>query len=122
MPPEPNYFWLQVKTVGLVTVARVTLTELWKEETVEGLASELSNLVEDLGAARLVLDLSEVTGMGSRMIGQLATLNKQVRAAEGRMALCNVRPEVAEVIETCKLTTFFSIHPDEPSAVQALSV
>lgn len=120
MTPEPDFFLLQVKTVGGATVARVRATELWSDQQVGALTAELMHLADDLGPApRLVLDLAEVTGMGSRMIGQLAALYKQVKAAGGRLALCDVRPEIAEVIETCKLTTLFGMHPDEASAAAA---
>jgi anti-sigma B factor antagonist len=106
MTPEPDFFWLQVKTINGVAVARVQAAELWTDQQVGALTAELLHLVDDLGPApKLVLDFGEVTGMGSRMIGQLAALHKQVKAAGGRLALCRVRPEVAEVIETCKLTT-----------------
>ncbi len=121
MTPEPDYFLLQVKTVDGVTVARITAAELWSDEQVGALTAELMHLADDLGAPKLVLDFAGVTGMGSRMIGQLAALHKQVRAAGGRLTLCNVRPEIAEVIETCKLTTLFGLHPDEAAAVRSFA-
>ncbi|HKI38101.1 MAG TPA: STAS domain-containing protein [Gemmataceae bacterium] len=121
MPPEPDYLLLQVKTVEGVTVARITAAELWSDHQVGSLAAELMHLADDLGAAKLVLDFADVTGLGSRMIGQLAALHKQVRAAGGRLTLCNVRPEVAEVIETCKLTTLFGLYPDEQAAVRSFT-
>jgi anti-sigma B factor antagonist len=118
MPAESgDYFYLRVKKVGDVAVARVTLAELWKEETIASLAAELAHVADE--APKLVLDLSEVTGLSSRMLGQLAALHKQLRAAGGRLALCQVRPDVAEVIETCKLTTLFTVYPDEQAAVQS---
>ncbi len=121
MTPEPDYFLLQVKTVDGVTVARITAAELWSDEQVGALTAELMHLADDLGAPKLVLDFAGVTGMGSRMIGQLAALHKQVRAAGGRLTLCTVRPEIAEVIETCKLTTLFGLHPDEAAAVRSFA-
>jgi anti-sigma B factor antagonist len=119
MTPEPEYLLLQVKTVDGVTVAHITATELWTDQDVGALTAELMHLAEDLGAPKLVLEFADVTGLGSRMIGQLAALHKQVRSAGGRLTLCNVRPEVAEVIEMCKLTTFFGLYPDEQAAVSS---
>ena len=68
MAAESDYFWLRVTSVGDVTVARVTLPDLWKEETIEALAAELLDLVEDLGTPRLVLDLGE---RGVSLVGML---------------------------------------------------
>jgi anti-sigma B factor antagonist len=121
MTPEPDYFFLQVKTVDGVAVAKVTAAELWSDQQVGALTAELMHLADDLGTPRLVLDLVGVTGMGSRMIGQLAALRKQVHAAGGRLALCHVRPEIAEVIETCKVTTLLGLYPDEQAAVRSFA-
>jgi anti-sigma B factor antagonist len=122
MTPDADFFLLQVKTVGGVTVARITAAELWSDQQVESLTAELTHLADDLGPApKLVLDLADVTGMGSRMIGRVAVLSKQVRTAGGRLALCHVRPEIAEVIELCKLTMLFGVHPDEAAAVAAVA-
>jgi anti-anti-sigma factor len=122
MTPEPDFFLLKVKTVNGVAVARVTAAELWTDQQVGSLTAELMHLTDDLGPGpKLVLDFGGVTGLGSRMIGQLAGLYKQVKAAGGRLALGNVRPEVAEVIEICKLTTLFDLHPDEAAAVAAVA-
>jgi anti-anti-sigma factor len=119
MTADDDYFFLQVKTVDGVTVAQVTKPELWKDEDVGAVTAELMNLVDDLGAAKLVLDFAGVTGMGSRMVGQLAALHKQVKAGGGRLALCDVRPDIAEVIETCKLTALFGVYADEAAAVKS---
>jgi len=121
MPPEPEFLWLQVQTVDGVTVARITATELWTDQQVDALTAELMHLANDLGVPKLVLDISAVTGMGSRMIGRLAALHKQVRTVGGRLTLCRVGPEIAEVIETCKLTTLFGLYPDEQTAVSSFA-
>jgi anti-anti-sigma factor len=121
MMPEPDYFFLQVKTVDGVTVARITAPELWTDMQVGALSAELMHLAEDLGTPKLVLDFADVTALASRMIGQLAMLHRHIKAAGGRLALCNVRSEVAEAIETCKLTTLFGLHPDEESAVRSVA-
>jgi anti-sigma B factor antagonist len=122
MTPQPDYFLLRVKTVDGVTVARITAAELWSDHQVGALTAELMHLADDLGTPKLVLDFADVTGMGSRMIGQLVALHKQVKAAGGRLALCSVRPEVAEVIEMCKLTPLFAPYPDESAAVGSFAV
>jgi anti-anti-sigma factor len=112
---------LQVKTVDGVTVARITTPELWSDKLIGGLSAELMHLMDDLGAPKLVLDFAAVKSLGSRMIGQLASLHKQIKAAGGRLVLCNVCPEITEVIETCKLTMLFGLYPDEQSAVRSFT-
>jgi anti-anti-sigma factor len=79
------------------------------------------HLADDLGVPKLVLNFSAVTGLGSRMIGQLAALLKQVRTAGGRLTLCHVCPDIAEVIETCKLTALFGLYPDAQAAIRSFA-
>jgi len=121
MTPDSDYLLLQVKTVDGVTVARITTPELWGDKQIGALSAELMHLTDDLSAPKLLLDFAAVTGLGSRMIGQLASLHKQVKAAGGRLALCNVCPDIAEVIETCKLTKLFGLYPDEATAVRSFA-
>jgi anti-sigma B factor antagonist len=83
--------------------------------------AELIHVADDLKPPRLVVDMSAVTGLGSRMIGQLAHLHKQVRAAGGRLALCQLQPDVFEVIQICNLTTLFSVYPSEDEAVKSFA-
>jgi anti-anti-sigma factor len=142
MTPESDFLGIEVKTVDGVIVARVTKAELWDDRNIDSISADLLHLAEStttpridrrlqelqneaadqppsqsVSVPRIVLDLGAVTWIGSRMIGQIASLHKSVKAAGGRLALCNVNPEITEVIETCRLTTLFSLYPDESSAV-----
>ena len=141
MTPESDFLGIDVRTVDGVVVARLTKAELWDDRSVDSISADLLHLTEsvttpkidrrlrelhaegteqateDVGVPRIVLDLGAVSWIGSRMIGQIAALHKSVKAAGGRLALCNVNSEVTEVIETCRLTTLFSLYPDESSAV-----
>jgi anti-anti-sigma factor len=142
MTPESDFLGIEVRTVDGVIVARLTKAELWDDRSIDSLSADLLHLTESattpridrrlqelqseaadqhpaksVSVPRIVLDLSAVKWVGSRMIGQLASLHKAVKAVGGRLALCNVNPDITEVIETCRLTTLFSLYPDESSAV-----
>jgi anti-anti-sigma regulatory factor len=142
MAPESEFLGIEVRTVEDVIVARVTKAELWDDRNIDSISADLLHLAESattpridrrlqelqsegadqkpsqsISVPRIVLDLGAVSWIGSRMIGQIAALHKGIKAAGGRLALCNVNPEITEVIETCRLTTLFSLYPDEASAV-----
>src|SRR5438270_7552044 len=63
----------------------------------ESPGQRLFRLVEDLGRSDVALDFEAVHFLGSIGLTILLTLNKQLRAAGGRLTLFNVRPPVSEV-------------------------
>lgn len=50
----------------------------------------------------------------------LLKLGKQLTEAGGRLILCNVAPEIAEVFHVTRLNRFFEIQPDVNSAVACM--
>ena len=113
------FSWLNVKSQGGVTVARLTLDDFWAEDSIEALGSELSQLAGSLTPPLLVLDMHHVTALGSYMIAQLLALTHQTARAGGRLVLCRLRPELIEVLDICRMTRLFSIYPDENAAVRS---
>jgi anti-sigma B factor antagonist len=87
----------------------ITLTEGKVRDPEDTIARELAGLTDGLGERHLVLDFGEVRHIHSGELGTLIDLHKRVRAAGGRLTLTNVRPEVYEVFEVTRLTTFISV-------------
>ena len=51
------------------------------------------------------------------MIGKLISLNAKIRAREGSVTLCSLRPEVLAIFQVCKLDRIFSINKDVADAL-----
>jgi anti-sigma B factor antagonist len=49
----------------------------------------------------------------------LVTLNKKIKAAGGKLVLCNIDPQIREVFEITKLDKLFVIRGEEQEALQA---
>jgi anti-anti-sigma factor len=71
----------------------------------------LFRLIDDLGRSDVALDLENVLFLGSIGLTVLLSLNKQLRAAGGRLALVNVHPHVYEVLTVTRLTTVLEVRP-----------
>jgi anti-anti-sigma factor len=71
----------------------------------------LYQFVEELGQSDVVLDFANVQFLNSVGLTILITLNKQLRAAEGRLILINVQPAVREVFAATRLDTLLEIGP-----------
>jgi hypothetical protein len=61
----------------------------------------------------LILDLKPVTFVSSEALGRLLSLKKRVRAAEGRLLLCNAR-DVMKVFEVPGIHEILNISQGEP--------
>jgi anti-anti-sigma factor len=59
--------------------------------------------------SQLLLDFSDVAFISSKVLGQVITLDKVVKASGGRLKLCNVRPEIYELFRLTRLDRLFEI-------------
>jgi anti-sigma B factor antagonist len=111
---------LAVEQRGDVTVARFKIARLLKEGTVEVIGEQLFALVDAEGRRRLVLDFSRVERVYSVMLAKIAALHQKLEAAGGRLALCQLHPDVYEVFLALGLNKVLAIYDDEHQALAAM--
>lgn len=70
---------------------------------------------------RLVIDLAEVTLLASMGLGALVTLHKEAASNGGRLVICNLRPEILELLRLTHLERVLRIQPDREAALKAVS-
>ena len=117
MPIHPHQTGLEVETVGDVTVARFTRRSFLATDQVEALSAQLVSAVEESGCRKFLLNFTNVESMTTSMVGYLVQLKKKIEASGGKLALCKIDPFLFEIFKILKLTRFFTIHDDEPSAL-----
>lgn len=120
MSAPTDYHWFRVEQVGDVTVVRFTIARPQKESTVETIGEELASLVGDRGALKIVLDFSTVERVYSGLIGKIMGLHHTLQGVGGRLAICGLSPELAEVFCTVRLDQILKICPTSQDAAQAL--
>jgi len=103
---------------------------LWyRERTVDGIAildvfpgrapefADIQRLRESLVLSRsvtsVVVNLSQVDFLVSSFVASLLTLHKRVKAADGRLILCGLRPMSREILQCTKLDSVFEIFDAE---------
>ncbi|WP_165074539.1 STAS domain-containing protein [Paludisphaera rhizosphaerae] len=59
----------------------------------------------------LVIDLSDVHYIASEALGRLMGLRKRLIAAQGRLTLRGLHPDLAEVFRVTRIESFFDIEP-----------
>ena len=115
-----DHHGLAVEHKGDVTIARFKIARLLKEGTVEVSGDQLFALVDEHGRRRLVLDFGQVERVYSVMLGKIAALHQKVQAAGGRLALCQLHPDVLEIFMAAKLDKELDIYDDEEKALEAV--
>ncbi len=110
--------WLEREDVGDVTLVRLKLARLTDDDA-HSLFKQIYSLVDDMRRRNLVLDLRAVEYLPSMALGKLVMLNRKAQAAGGRLVLCELRPEVDEIMQVTRLSDLFAICQTEEEALES---
>jgi anti-anti-sigma factor len=116
--PQPQGPILESDLDRGVLVLSVTRKSIEGDEVAEVLRRELLEVVERTGARQVVIDLSRASYVSSIAFWPLLALRKRLLAQGGRLLICGLTPEVADVFETTKMATSAG-SPDAPFEVVA---
>ena len=117
MPHDPFAHLLEAEEVGEVTVVRFRGRHIREEEAIRAVSRSLGRLVERDGRTRLLLDFAGIEHLASLIIAALLQLRDRTRKAGGRLALCGLRPDVAEVFRITGVDKVLNIYPGEQEAL-----
>ena len=114
-----EYRRVEIREVGDITVVRFRDHKIIEDISIQELGQELFQLVEKDHRKKLLLNFTGVDFLSSAALGKLITLDKKVKAAEGALKLCSIRPEIYEVFAITKLNRLFEIKDEEAGALAA---
>ncbi|MCD6303810.1 MAG: STAS domain-containing protein [Planctomycetes bacterium] len=107
----------RVEHVGGAAVVRLRGSAGMREADLLG--RELDQLMARPGKL-LLLDMTELEFICSAGLGVLIRARGELRARGGRMMLAGLRPLVARLLETTRLTRLFEIYPTVDAALERL--
>lgn len=110
---------LEVAEIGEVTVVRFQDRKILDAAAIEQLGGELFALVEDEHRKNLLLNFTGVQFLSSAALNKLIILDKKVKSNGGRLKMCHVRPEIAEIFAITRLDKLFDIRDEEKTALDA---
>lgn len=91
------------------------------EATMQAFANELLQTAGTIDPPRMVLDFSNTTFLGSRFIEVIVRAWKRICERKGELALCNLDPFCAEVLDRTHLNRLWRFFPSREEAVAALA-
>jgi anti-sigma B factor antagonist len=116
----PSQRRLDIEEVGDVTVARFVDKKILDENNIQIIGTQLFGLLEEDGRKKIVLDFTNVEYLSSAALGKLITMDKKVKAAGGKLRLCNIRKDIYEVFAITRLNKVFDIRDTQDEAVAGL--
>ena len=107
---------------GLISIVRFTDRKIVDSANIEQLGDELNSLVLDDKRDVLLLNFEGVDFMSSAALNKLISLNSKIKSVQGRLKLCNLKPDIREVFSMTKLDRVFDIRESEADAIAAFRV
>src|SRR5438876_296512 len=111
---------LEVEDIGDATVVHFTDRKILDEQNIQIIGEQLFSLVDELGRRKLLLNFGNVEYLSSAALRKLVTLNKKLNAVGGQLILCNLAPQIYDILVITKLDKLFSIQrakrDDDPPA------
>lgn len=108
-----------VETIHGVTVASLTDAEILNEEVIGEVDEQLQELVGGLGRPDMLLNFREVRLMSSTVLAVLLKFARRVAAAGGRLKLCCIAPDLAQVFKITRFDRLFEIYDEESMALDS---
>jgi len=109
---------ITVHAVGPVTVVRFAVRHIREFGQAQSLGEQLASLVEDHGCRRVVVNFAALEVVSELVISRLLFLRMKLGTVNGRLVLCGMQPVVQQYFEAFRLDRFFSIFPNEESALR----
>ena len=117
MPPS-KYFELEQE--GATTIIRTTVETIRHPTQALEFSADLQALVEKDGCRHLVIDLGATHYFGSTAYGALLKLGKTMDVSQGKVALCNIHPDVLVGANILGLGRVIPIFAGEEEALEAI--
>ena len=111
---------LDIEEVNDVTVAKFVDKKILDEGNIQIIGNQLFDMVDTDGRKKIVLDFSNVEYLSSAALGKLITLDKKVKAAKGKLRLCNIRADIYEVFQITRLNKLFDIKENQEKALEGM--
>jgi len=107
-------------TVGEVTVIRVDTSTSSSALDKEAAAEKLNEIAGE-SSGKLVLDMSAVELVDSRMLAAIVSLNRKLGKEGGQLRMCSVAPLVKKMLDAFGLLKVLKVDDTEQEAIAALS-
>jgi anti-sigma B factor antagonist len=104
---------------GTVNVVDLTLPHTLDIDEFDRLNEAILELIRSEAEGQWVIDLSQLSYMGSAALGLLVNLRQQIKQSGGRLVLCGLSPQLLHIFKTCCMERLFRIVKTRKDAIAA---
>ena len=105
---------------GVMVVTLAQQYDAFSEAATQNLEATLRELAEVADPPRVLLDMSQTNCIGSTFLAAVFAAERRLKKRKGRLALCQVTPFCAEVLEIVKAERVLNICPNRDDAIRKL--
>ncbi len=110
-----------VERIGDVVVVRPLERKVSRATGMDSLVKILDLMVDQQLCDKLVIDPNEVTFFCSAALNHLIVMDRRLKQRGGRLRICNLRPEITELLTITRLDSVFSVIETQDEAVASLN-
>jgi len=112
-----QYRRIQTGKTGDVHLVVFKDKKILDDTVLDEIKKEITTYMGKAAGPDMLLDFANVEFMSSAMLGLLGQLHRKITTGQGRLKMCNIRPEIFQVFKLTNLDKLFSIHKDAPTAL-----
>ena len=84
------------------------------------LAEELERCLTESKSPKIMIDMKKVTYVNSATLAVLLSIFREVDRINGRLLLCDISPEVENLLDVTKLGSVFEVFKNQEDAFESL--
>jgi anti-sigma B factor antagonist len=115
------YHQLGVSKKGDVLVVRFGEHRILDEAVVNRIGNELYDVADRADCHHLLLNFASVAGLSTLMVGKLLMLQRKMESKGGKLKLCDLGPELQEIVTSTKLDQILDTWDSEQDALGAFA-
>ena len=117
VPESDPFRRIEAARKGTVRLVVFKDRKILDDAVLDEIRAELARVIGKSTGPDILLDFGNVEFMSSAMLGLLGQLHRRITTGQGRLKMCNIRPQIFQVFRMTNLDRLFSIHKDAAAAL-----
>jgi len=105
---------------NLAEIIKIKESKVYDETMVGMINDEINQALDSNDKKFIILDFSKVKYLSSSFLGKIISINKKIKAKEGKLFLTGLNADIMEVFQITKLEKFFNFQSNVESALDSI--
>ncbi|AQQ70791.1 Putative anti-sigma factor antagonist [Limihaloglobus sulfuriphilus] len=103
-----------------IVIVSLNCKKLLEEEHINSVRDSILGAIGAAPVPKVLIDFDEVEFLSSAMLGALIKINAAVNEKKGKLALCNIEDNIAQIFKITALEKIFDIYDEPEEALTSL--